>query len=99
MLPASVIFIQTPVSTEWFHLVLNYLGPVEGISVYHNGEKLMIDENIFPTTHSAGPGVVVIGRYSTFEDDRYSSVVMDELTFFNRKLTNEEIGILNSVQN
>ena len=94
MLPTSIIIISSPLSTEWFHLILNYLGPVEGISIYYDGEKLMIDHNIYPPKNNPGTGVVVIGRSSPLQDGAYSSVVMDDLMLFNRKLTAEKIQIL-----
>ena len=100
-LPASLVIILTPLSAEWFHLVLNYLGPDpdHGVDIYQYGEDLMIDDNIVPNTSPSGTGVVVIGKSSPKADRGYSSIMVDEVMFFNRKLTMDEIGILYNMHN
>ena len=40
---------------------------------------------------TAGNGNVVFGRYITTSDSNYGTAEMDELVFFNRKLTKEQI--------
>ena len=85
---------QTPV--EWHHLVFNYIGTngAQGMAIYHDGQEVVTNTNghLFPT--STGPGEVVIGRYLTSWDGGYSSVLVDEMLFFNRELNLEEIRIL-----
>ena len=45
-------------------------------------------------TYPAGDGRIVVGRYSTKSDSFYASVEVDELTFFIRSLTLDEITSL-----
>ena len=94
--PGGALAAQTTVPSGWFHVVYNYIGPNngEGVTIYHDGvEELWKADR---TTHGypAGSGNVVIGRTSPSKDENYASVMMDELMFFNRKLTVEEIQIL-----
>ena len=46
MLPASMIYASTPISTEWFHLVLNYLGSGydQGVVIYQDGTEKVIGQ-------------------------------------------------------
>ena len=85
---------MTSFATEWFHVVLNYLGPDQGLAIYHDAVEMVNGSQIFAHDHSAGPGVVVVGRYFPLTDDLYASLMMDELMFFNRKLILEEIQVL-----
>ena len=78
--------------TVWFHLVLNFLGPNvgEGFIIYRDAtEELRLGVKI-TGIRDVGRGEVVIGRYGEI----YSSLLMDELLLFNRKLTLDEIQIL-----
>ena len=45
-------------------------------------------------SRSAGDGRIVVGRYFTDMDQWYSSVEVDELVFFNRALTVDDIETL-----
>ena len=78
--------------TDWVHTVLNFLGPDQGLGIYHNGEYVT---NII--SKSAGKhnpnikGNIVLGRIWTDSDVGYSSIDVDELYFFNRILTTTEI--------
>ena len=85
---------QNPI--YWHHLVFNYIGTngTQGIAVYHDGQEVTGSTNGQTLSTTAGPGEVVIGRYLTTWDGGYSSVLVDELLFFNRELTPEEIQIL-----
>ena len=40
---------------------------------------------------STGDGRVVVGKYDTYTEDWYGTVDVDELLFFNQKLTDHEI--------
>ena len=87
----------TAIPTGWFHLVLNFYGPSseDWFDIYHNGVDMEVDVTLSsPNNFSAGQGVMVIGRYYAFTDRRYSSVIVDEMILFNRKLTLDEIQIL-----
>ena len=77
----------------WTHVVLNYMGPNngQGIRIYHNGVQIGNDTTKSGGTRSAGDSKVVIGRWQTNRDQWYGSVDVDELLFFNQKLTDQEI--------
>ena len=93
MLQRNLVVASTSRPTQWFHLVLNYLGPDQGATIYQDGEE-HLHQGLQDVTQTAGTGIVVIGRHSPVSDDRYTSVMMDELMFFNRKLTSNEAQIL-----
>ena len=81
-----------PFPTEWFHLVFNFIGPNdgEGFVVYHDVEESVANEWRQSDSFETGLGAVVLGAH----DGKYSSLMMDELLFVNRKLTLNEIQIL-----
>ena len=93
MLPRNIVLASTSLLTQWFHLVLNYLGPDQGATIYQDGEENE-HQHIFPATLVTGTGVVAIARHLPVSDSRYASLMMDELMFFNRKLSLNEIQIL-----
>ena len=84
-------------NSEWFHVVFNFIGPNfrEGYRVYHDGqlvaEKVVIASSV---RAQALDRKIVIGRQFTEVDGFYSSLIMDELMFFNRTLTDREIQVL-----
>ena len=83
--------------SHWFHLVLVYHGPNngEGITVHLNsesGRKTTIDPSSNPIPHSTGE--VVIGKLLVNTDSTYGNVMVDELTFWNRKLSETEVEAL-----
>ena len=87
------------IPTEWYHLVFNYIGesPVGGgdsVVIYHDGVEVGRSTQKTSYTASAGKGVVVIGKHLVHLDLEFASVMVDELLFFNRHLTEEEAQIL-----
>ena len=59
--------------------------------------NLVINATSFHKVRShAVDGRIVIGRRSTDLNGRYSSFQMDDLMFFNRALTEEEIRMMNN---
>ena len=52
-------------------------------------------ENV--VTHVEGDGRIVFGRFYTDVDDRYASVQMDQLLFFNHALTAPEMFKLSQI--
>ena len=89
------------VPTEWYHLVFNYIGTkdAEGVTIYHDGTEVGSSTQKTSFTRSTGPGVVVIGRYFVqYLEDFFASVMVDELLFFNRYLTGQEVEILYNEQ-
>ena len=84
-----------PLPTEWTHFVLNYIGPNDGkvFGVYYHGVQVGI-HTANSGSRSIGDGKIVVGRALTNGDAYYASVQVDELTFFNQALTQEEITAL-----
>ena len=80
---------------QWFHVVFNYFGPEpdeKGYTVYHNGDQ--VTSQFFIENDSRAPqkdAEIVIGRRFTGVDGFYSSLIVDELLFFNRDLSGREI--------
>ena len=74
--------------------MLNYLGPDngQGIEVYQDGVWAK-GSGDFTSSASRGPGDghTVIGKRYTGVDGYYSSIIMDELLFFNNKLSAEQV--------
>ena len=75
----------------WFHLVVVYLGPNngQGLVVYVNGTEVGRTAVMSTTLLQPGNGQLVIGK--GYGNDYYSSVVVDELTLWNRELSDQEI--------
>ena len=79
--------------------MLNYIGPNngEGIRIFYDGAEVASDTDKTTLSHPPGFGSVVVGRAYTNRDDSYASVQVDELIFFNQKLTSAEVqSIYNS---
>ena len=89
-------WITHPTPAGWAHIVLNYIGPYNGerITLHINGEEVKSDTTKYGGSYSAGDGRIVVGREYTDKDDRYSSVQIDELVFFNHHLSSAEIAAL-----
>ena len=98
--PTGALAMQTTVPTGWFHVVYNYIGPGngEGVAIYHDGVEELRKTDRSTHAYAAGSGVVVIGRAFPSRDEKYVSLMVDELMFFNRKLTLEEIENLYAQQ-
>ena len=82
----------------WTHVVLNWNGAA-GLDFYYNGEE----EDVGPPTPGSDPprpdsdGRVVVGRTYTDIDTAYSSIMLDELLFFNYKLNSDQIQMLYNI--
>ena len=81
------------VPADWYHLALVYHGPNhgQGMSVYHDGSLVKHDSTKTPKNHTESSGSVIIGKHHTNRDGDYGSVMVDELTFWDRQLLPEEI--------
>ena len=85
------------VPTQWYHLVFNYIGTssAEGVTIYHDGAEVGSSTQKKTYARNEGSGVVVIGRqFVQLLVQAYASVMVDELLFFNRKLSPAEVQIL-----
>ena len=81
--------------TGWTHVVLNYIGPDDGIEMYMDGVEVATAADSFPSqSGSPGNGKIVVGRGKTDVDDLYYSVEVDELIYFNSLLKIEQIEML-----
>ena len=90
--------IDTASPSGWTHVIINYIAPEngQGIQVYYNGYLTGADMilSLSSNTNNPGDGHIVIWRYYTDGDHLYASVQLDELMFFNEKLTDSEIIML-----
>ena len=83
------------VPSEWYHLVFNYKKHYgDFIVIYHDGAEVGVGTQKTPFDRNGGAGVVVIGRNFVQSERAFASVMVDELLFFNRFLTGEEVQIL-----
>ena len=82
-------------NNHWLHAVLNYIGPNDhqGINVYHNGGHIGNSTKNFGQ-HGRSNGRIFIGKLAYEINDHYASVEVDELLFYNRALTEDEITML-----
>ena len=83
------------VSSEWTHIVLNYIGPNDGqgIRIYLDGVLTGSDDtkSLDRDPSPPGEGRIVVGREFTHFDDKYASVTLDELLIFNQTLSDQQI--------
>ena len=92
----SQFYISHPEQNGWTHVVLNYIGPNngEGIRIFYDGQEVVSDTDMSEGSYSAVDGRIVVGRYYTSMDERYWSIQIDELIFFNQALQNNDIAAL-----
>ena len=85
-----------PANNDWFHIVLNFIGTNagEGFRIYHGGELVANSTRLISNRFPRIQGSIVIGRAFSTQDERYSSIQVDHLLFFNQALTEEEIKML-----
>ena len=85
--------------TGWIHIVLNYLGPNEdeGIRGYFDGTEVAIDTTKYPFSYSTGPGRIVVGKLYTDRNEKFASVQIDDLMYFNQTLKRQEIETLYTI--
>ena len=81
-------------TADWFHVVLNFIGPSDGVRIYHDTVEVKRDKSKTAGNFTHGDRRIVIGRRFSGSDKRYASVQVDELLFFNQKLTETEIKML-----
>ena len=72
---------------------MNYIGPMngQGLEVFHDGALVQVQLRRLNYDGTPGNGRLVIGKQYVDEDDKYVSMDLDELVFFNRKLTAQEV--------
>ena len=96
MTPGGTFLLSNASPSGWTHVVLNYIGleDGQGIWIYYDGVQTGSDTTRNPNSYETGDGRIVIGRLYTEWDTNYASVQLDELIFFNTKLTDSEIRML-----
>ena len=77
------------VDNQWIHLVMNYID--EGFEVYQDGGLVEAELNMGIIDATPGDGKLVLGKQYTDEDYKNVNMDLDELVFFNRKLTEQEV--------
>ena len=91
---------DVPSTSGWTHIVLNYIGHEDGqgIRIYTDGVQVGTETARSSGSDDAGDGRVAIGRWVlTMSNWQYTSLQLDELMFFNAKLTDSEITILSQL--
>ena len=78
----------------WVHFVLNFIGPVNGIIIYNDGEQVGSGTTAYGGPKNDGDRRIVIGRYFAEIEGTYSSIQVDELLLFNQMLTDPEVTML-----
>ena len=72
---------------------MNYIGPRidQGFELYQDGT--LVEGTQYGGNFDATPGngTLVLGKRFVDEDDKYTWMDLDELVFFNRKLTAPEV--------
>ena len=86
-----------PKPSGWFHVVLNFIGPDDGIRIYHDGMEVGSDTNIRGNPKHNGDRRIVIGRYFAESAGTYSSIQVDELLFFNQMLIDPQVTMLSQL--
>ena len=81
---------------DWAHVVVNYVNQ-QSIKGYLNGEFVVSSAQAGTREFSTGSRKIAVGRLHSGLDARYVSAQVDELLFFNKTLSEEEIRLLNSV--
>ena len=81
----------------WHHFVVVLSGPSmeNEFSIYQNGNKIdprsnKINHDTYRNLRQPGLGKLVIGRQYNHEYGGYGDVILDELIFWNRPLTDDE---------
>ena len=73
-------------------MVINYVGPgnYQGFDLFQDGTLVEGTQYGGNCDATPGDGKLVLGKRYVDEDDNYAWIDVDELVFFNRKLTASE---------
>ena len=86
-------FVDVAKPSGWTHYVLNFLGSSSGMEVYADGTPVGSSDTLLGAGNDVGERRIVIGR----DYNRYASVTVDELLFFNQHLNSTQITSLSQV--
>ena len=93
-LPDGSFEVDHPIQPIWTHFVLNFFGSCDGTKMFMNGLEVKHDTSKNEVTLSPGDGRIVVGRWYTNYDGNYISMLIDEVIYFNKTLSNDEILLL-----
>ena len=96
----STGYFQTfvPKPSGWFHVVLHFIGPDDGIRIYQDGvEVRSARKYIRENPKHNGDRIIVIGRSFAESAGTYSSIQVDELLFFNQMLIDPQVTMLSQL--
>lgn len=82
-----------PVPSDWFHLVVVFLGPGIGIEMYINGLRIDTSDG-YGVSVGDNEGSVVLGREYPDSDFNYAEVTVDEMYLWGSPLSAAEISSL-----
>ena len=87
------------IPSDWFHLVLVFHGPESGQGFAVHRDEDQWTSRILHTNggYKNTSGTVIIGRLYSDRDGNYGDVMADELTFWNRQLTEQEVDALRNM--
>ena len=91
--------ITSKIDDQWIHLALSFINPTEGIQVFKDGALVPGEVRAHYVGRSLTDGRFVLGKRYKNTNSFYSSLDLDELVFFNRKLMATEIEIIYNRQN
>ena len=68
----------------------------KGVWVYYDGKQVGKDTSLETgsSVHDNGNGRIAVGRRFAESDQKYASVQLDELLFFNQALTERQVTML-----
>ena len=80
--------------TGWFHIVLTLQG--KNLKIFHNKVAQSGTEQNLNGFEADDPSDTVIGRFFANDEDvgDYSSMIMDELSMWNRVLSEAEVALI-----
>ena len=80
---------------------MNYIGPMngQGLEIFQDGTVVAVQPNKGTRQSTPGNGSLVLGKHFVNEDGMYVSMDLDELLFFNRKLTTQEVKKIYDMDN
>ena len=76
--------------SDWFRLTLVY-DPYTALTIYHDASVLGEQRHLRSGSYTPGTGQVVFGRGTIDLDFTSSSIMVDELTLWHRKLSSSEV--------
>ena len=84
--------VSSPIQLQWTHVVLNFKG--NGIWLFLDGIEKEGTTSKDQGTYSPGDGRIFVGKRYTDLNGSYVSMDVDEVIYFNKALSDEEISDL-----